>query len=227
MKTSHAMNNEETAASLTGSARTDALRALRVLAETAETPDSGDSDTPPLPDHLRDQWLEAYGQAAPAAAKPVAAGVRARAGENWLSRLTEFFRGQRLAWASGFAVAATAAVVLMMQQPETVTGRDPIRTRGTGTITPGDAARLIVVAPADKAAPLVSELTRAYPARTIERMDAAPSTVEDDAIIIDTAAGTAQRAGKSPGVKNITGDAFTSPDSVIMAIEGLDEPEPR
>ena len=69
MKAHLPMPPDETAASLSGPARADALHALRVLSEAAE---SEETETPPLPEHLREQWLEAYGE--PAKSQPAPAG---------------------------------------------------------------------------------------------------------------------------------------------------------
>jgi hypothetical protein len=224
MKATHPMNDEEAGASLTGSARADALRALRVLAETAETPAADDTETPPLPANLRDQWLETYGEPAPA---PVVAG--ARSGESWVGRLVGFFTRPRIAWAGGLAAAA-AVVVLLMQQPEPASDgpRGGVVTRGggSGTVVSGAASSIIVVAPADKAGPLLQELARAYPSRAIQRVDLAPSGLEDGTIVVDTGAGVLRRFGQ-PAVEAIEGDPLTDPARAIMAIEGVDEPDPR
>jgi hypothetical protein len=222
MKANDPMIPEEPASSLTGRARTDALHALRMLSETAESP-SGDGEVPPLPVELRDQWQETYGEAVPAPAAPAAVGSR----EGWFSRLAGIFARPRVAWAGGLAVAA-AVVVVLMQSPEITTGPDNggIITRGGshGAVA-GSAARVIVVAPSDKAAALLAELARAFPARTIERVDAAPAHTETDAIIIDAGARTIRRDGAA--AEPIDGDPLAAPAAVIMAIESLDEPEPR
>ena len=116
----------------------------------------------------------------------------------------------------------------MMQSPETTTpGPDGgIITRGGnhGEVE-STAARLIVVAPADKAAALLAELARAFPARRIERVDAVPADTEGSAIIIDAVARTIRRGGAGAALQD--GDPLTDPAGVIMTIESLDEPEPR
>ena len=228
MKANDPMNQEETAATLTGSAREDALHALRVLSEAAEHADDEASEIPPLPEHLRDQWQEKYGRKS-----PVAAPSRAGGAESWLSRLTGFFSRPRIAWVGGLAAAA-AAVVLMLQQPDATGipsgGPSPVTTRGDKPATPPPTSRtvtrIIVVAPADKAGPLLQELTRAYPGRTIERVDQGPSGLEPNTIVIDTTYGSLRRAGK-PAAELIEGDPLKDPAVAITAIEALDEPEPR
>jgi len=220
MKANNPITAEETASSLTGRARTDARHALRVLSETAEPP-AGEDDVPPLPAELRDQWQETYGEAAPPAAP---AGTR----ENWLRRLAGCFARPRAAWAGGLAAAA-AVIVLLLPSPESSPGPDlspGIITRGGshGTVT-GTASRVIVVAPAARAAALLAELARAFPARSIECVDAAPAHPEAEAIIIDAVARTIRRGGAV--AEPLDGDPFTAPAAVIMAVESLDEPEPR
>jgi hypothetical protein len=223
MKAYDPMIPEDAAASLTGRARTDALHAVRVLAEAAES-SAGEEDLPPLPAELRDQWQETYGEALPAPAAPAAAGIR----ESRLRRLARFLSRPRVAWAGGLAAAA-AVLVLLMQPPDTATGPDNgggVITRGgsSGTAV-GTATRIIVVAPADKAAVLLAELTRAFPARSIERADAASAHTEAGAIVIDAAARTIRRDGAAFSIPE--GDPLAAPPLVIMAIESLDEPAPR
>ncbi len=221
MKANDPINPDETAASLTGRSRTYALHALRLLSE-AEESSAGDEEVPPLPAPLREQWLETYGASTPAPVRPAP-----ESRESWLSRLAGFFARPRVAWAGGLAAAA-AAIVLMMQSPETTKpGSDG------GIITRGGnhgevkftAARLIVVAPANKAEALLAELARAFPARRIERVDAVPADAEDSAIIIDAAARTIRRGGAGAALQDA--DPLTHPAGIIMAIESLDEPEPR
>ena len=221
MNAHHPMNDEETAASLSGGAKTDALRALRMLSETAETP-SDDTETPPLPARLRDLWQETYGEDAKPAPVPVAAG------EGWLRRLARVL-ATRAAWAGGLAATAAIALLIYNHDPGTEKTGDKIVTCGTshGTGDTGAAARLVVVAPADKAGPLMQELARAYPSRRIERADSPPTGVDgDDAIIIDAVARRIRRAGQPAGAE-LSEDPLTNPALVIMAIEGMDEPAPR
>lgn len=218
MKTDNPMLHEEIADTLTGRARTDARHALSVLSEAAGSP-AGEEEVPPLPADLRDQWQGAYGGPAPA---PAPAGAR----ENWISRLAEIFTRPRIAWAGG--LAAAAVLLVMFQSPEfTTTGPNGggIVTRGGshGPVT-GTAARVIVIAPSEKAAALLAELSRAFPARSIERRDSAPSNVEGGAIVIDTAARTIRQGAASSGLKD---DPLTTTGEVIMAIESLDEPQPH
>ncbi len=219
MKAYDSMTREETADTLTVRARTDARHALSVLSEAAGSP-AGEEEMPPLPADLRDQWQDAYGGAAPA---PAPAGVR----ENWIRRLAGFFTRPRIAWAGGLGAAA-AVMVLMLQSPEIA----PTRPAGGGIVTrggshgkvTGTAARVVVIAPAEKAAALLAELSRAFPARSIERRDAAPLNIESGAIVIDTAARTIRQGATSSGLNE---DPLTTPAGVIMAIESLDEPEPH
>ena len=82
------------------------------------------------------------------------------------------------------------------------------------------------MAAADKAGPLLKELARAYPSRRIDRADSTPSGLAGDAIIIDIASRRIHRAGQ-PSSAELSGDPLANPESVIIAIEGLDEPEPR
>jgi hypothetical protein len=223
MKANHPMNDGETAASLNGRAKTDAQRALRVLAEAAEPVTPEETETPPLPAPLRELWQETYGENPAAAPAPVATR------EGWLLRLARFFKTPRAAWAGGLAAAA-AAIVVMMHNPEPA-AVDPggrVVTRGGPLPGAGDngATRLIVVAAADKAGPLLAELARAFPSRPVERVDSVPLKISGDAIIIDAAARHLQRPGQPPAA-TLSGDPLTNPQSVIMAIEVLDEPEPR
>ncbi len=220
MKASDPVPSETAAASLTGRARSDALHALRVLAEAEETP-AGDEEMPPLPEALRDQWQETYGEALPDSAS---GGIR----ESRLRRLAGFFARPRIAWAGGLAAAAAVMVLLMQTEPDPAdpSGAGKVVTRGgaSGAVA-GAAARLILVAPAEPSAALLAELTRAFPARSIERVDELPADAGDDAIVIDAAARTVRRGGAAE--ERIAGDPFAGPAAVIMAIESLDEPAPR
>jgi hypothetical protein len=222
MNANDPMTREETAASLSGGAKTDALRALRVLAETAETPAPEDTtETPPLPAPLRELWQETYGEDAVAGPVPVASR------EGWLRRMARFFTTPRAAWAGGLAAAAAAIAVIVYHQDPAAGRGGGITTRGTSHGTgETSAARLIVVAAADKAEPLLKELTHAFPSRRIERVDSAPSGGAGEAIVIDTAARQISRTGQ-PGATELSGDPLANPESVIIAIEALDEPEPR
>ena len=213
---------DETTASLSGAAKTDALRALRVLAETTDPPAAEDTETPPLPAHLRDLWQETYGENA--AARPANANR-----EGWLQRLSRFLTTPRAAWAGGLAAAAAAIAILVSNHdPATGGPSGEIITRGGAHVTDGagSAAPLIVIGPADKTGLLLAELAKAFPSRQIERMDIPPAGQGGDAIIIDPAAGKIGRAGQPAGTELI-GDAFANPEAVILAVEGLDEPEPR
>ena len=126
------------------------------------------------------------------------------------------------------AAAAAIAVLVYNQDPGTDGTGGNIVTRGTshGGGESGTAARIIVVAPADKAGSLMAELARAYPSRRIERTDSTPSGNQGKAIVIDIGTRGIQRTNP-PLTTTLSDDPLTNPASVIMAIEGLDEPEPR
>jgi hypothetical protein len=149
--------------------------------------------------------------------------------EGWLERLWRFLGTPRAAWAGGLTAAAAAILIVVYQHDPAVNKPDgPVITRGGshGTETAGAGARLIVVAPADKAGPLLKELARAYPSRAIERADSAPSGIAGNVVIIDAASRRIRR-GDQPSGTEIAGDPLANPESVITAIEGMDEPEPR
>jgi hypothetical protein len=215
MKANDPMNPEETAASLNGPAKADALHALRVLSETADTPPD-DAETPPLPETLRDQWREAYGEntkAEPAATR-----------EGWWRRLVRGIATPRGAWAGGLAAAAVIAVMMMRPDVPVDGPGGTVVTRGGGQGTASaNVARLVVVAAADKAGPLLTELGRAFPSRRIERMDVVPTGAgATDAIIIDTEKLGVWR-NNPPAATVLKADPLANPDSVIMAVEAMDE----
>jgi len=215
-------SHQQTAANLTGRAKADAVRALRVLAETADSPAPDDGETPPLPDHLRDQWRETYGEATAADS-----GQSQRAG--WLHRLARFLATPRAAWAGGLTAATALIVVIILQQEPPPSGDGGgVVTRGGShaVVQNGKAAGLIVVGPADKTQALITQLERAFPARSIERVDSVPADVAANAIIIDSGSRTVQRAGR-PAAQPLRTDPLSSPEAVISAIEELDEPKPR
>src|SRR5204862_7188341 len=93
-----------------------------------------------------------------------------------------FFVSPRGAWAGGLtAVAAAIAVLVFHHDPAVDPSVGPPVTRGGShsTAETGGAAPLIVVAAADKAGPLMTELGRAFPSRRIERVDRVPERSAD------------------------------------------------
>jgi hypothetical protein len=221
MNAHHRMNREDSATALSGAGK-DALHALRVLAEATDAPAGDEQETPPLPERLREQWQETYGGTETAAPAPVTAG------SGWLQRLAAFLRRPRVAWGAGLAAAAAAiALVAFPPGSEPAKPGEPIVTRGSSQGTPAmsGASPLIVVAPPDAAGPLLSELQRAFPSRSIERVDRAPPDARN-AILIDTVARTIRRANAPPAT-SLAIDPLNSPASVVAAVEALDDPEPR
>lgn len=181
--------------------RQDAVSALEALAEAGDEAGPMEADdTPPLPDHLRTRWEEAYG------ATPVL--VHAKTPLSWLAAVRRWFAGgsSPLAWGGGLA-AALLAVMLFATTDSSPDATGVITRGGPPAEAPSTAATPVyVITSGPSSAALLSSLRAAFPARTISSVESRTLVPAGPAIVIDARP-----------------DYLKDPNAAINAVEAMDE----